>query len=119
MLSVAARPRPGVGCGEEPPDLRDGERDHAGTGGRGLVRPHGRWRLRAGPVTQEGGGDGADREGGHDQDSVPGDRMVEPDLGLVQPELVLPELESFFNRPPLMPVKRKLSLARPPDRGRY
>ena len=48
-----------------------------------------------------------------------GDRVEEPDLELVQPELVLAELEFFFNRPPLMPLKRKSSLASPPDPGRY
>jgi hypothetical protein len=44
---------------------------------------------------------------------------VQARLALVQAEVVLAELESLFNRPPLMPVKRKLSLARRPDPGRY
>ena len=33
---------------------------------------------------------------GHDQHGVPGDRGVEPDLGLVQPEAVLPASEFSF-----------------------
>jgi len=37
---------------------------------------------------------------------MPEDRGVEPDLGLVEPEAALAELETFFNRPLLMPVKR-------------
>jgi hypothetical protein len=45
------------------------------------------------------GGDGADGEGGHDQDGVPGDRGVETDLGLVEPEAVFAELEIFFDWP--------------------
>src|ERR1039457_3183182 len=97
--------------GEQASDLRDGERDEAGVGGRRLVRAGRRRCLPVGLVAEKSGGDGADREGGAGQDGVPGDRGVEPDLGLVQAELVLPELESFFNQPPLMPVKRKLSQA--------
>jgi hypothetical protein len=45
------------------------------------------------------GGDGADRQGGHDQHGVPDDRGVEADLGLVQPEAVFAELESLLRRP--------------------
>src|ERR1035437_2028352 len=56
--------------------------------------------LGVGAVAEQGGGDGAGREGGHHQDAVPGDRGIQPDLGLVQPELVLPEFESFFYGPP-------------------
>jgi len=36
---------------------------------------------------------------------VPGDRGIQPDLGLVEAEAVLAEFEIFFNRPLLMPVK--------------
>jgi len=36
---------------------------------------------------------------------VAGDRGVEADLGLVEPEAVLAEFEILFNRPPLIPVK--------------
>src|SRR5216683_1914054 len=57
-------------------------------------------RLGIGAVLEQGGGDGADRQGGHDQDGVPGDRGVEPDLGLVQPEVVLAELEVLLDGPP-------------------
>jgi hypothetical protein len=39
------------------------------------------------------------------------DRGVQAGLALVQAEAVLAELEIFLNQPPLMPVKRKLSLA--------
>ena len=39
-----------------------------------------------------------------------GDRGVEPGLALVEAEVVLAELEIFFNRPLVMPLKRKLSL---------
>ena len=43
---------------------------------------------------QLGGGDGADRQGGHDQHGVARDRGVEPGLALVQAEAVLAELKS-------------------------
>jgi hypothetical protein len=36
-----------------------------------------------------GGGDGADGQGGYDQHGVPGDRGVEPDPGLIEPEAIL------------------------------
>ncbi len=45
------------------------------------------------------GGDGADCEGGHDQDGVPQDGVVEAHLGLVEAEPVLGELEVFFDGP--------------------
>ena len=57
-----------------------------GSGGAGLVSR----RLS--------GGDGADRQGGHDQCQVPHDRAVEADLGVVVAELVLPELVVFLRR---------------------
>ena len=41
-----------------------------------------------------------------DEHGVAGDRVEEPDLGLVQPELALAELEFLLSRPPLMPLKR-------------
>jgi len=50
---------------------------------------------------------------------VPRDRGVEADLGLVEPEAVLPELETFFSRPLLIPVKKKSSLAFRVHPGRY
>jgi hypothetical protein len=43
--------------------------------------------------------DGADDEGGHDQHGVPGDRGVQADLGLAEPEAVVAELGIFFGRP--------------------
>ena len=96
---VAGRSRDGAGIGEQVLDLRDGERDHAGVGGRRLVRAD-RFRcLGIGSVAQQGSGDGADRQGGHDQDEMPGDGCVQPDLGLVQSEAVLTELEIFFYGP--------------------
>jgi len=88
------------GGGEQPLDFADGERDQAGVAGRRLVWPGGRRCLGAGAVPELGGGDGADSEGGHDEYEVAADRGVEPRLALVQAEVVLPELESFFHRPP-------------------
>ena len=64
-----------------------------------LVREYWGGRLGAGAAAEQGGGDGADGQGGHDQHGVPGDRGVEADLGLVEPEAVLSELEIFFGRP--------------------
>jgi hypothetical protein len=75
--------------GEQAGGLGNAERDQSRVGGRGLVWPDRRWRLGAGPAAQQGGGDGADGQGGHDQHGVPGDRGVEPDLGLVQSEAAL------------------------------
>jgi hypothetical protein len=53
----------------------------------------------AGPGLEQGGGDSTDRERCHDQHGVPGDRVIEPDLRLIQAEAVLAELEAFFDRP--------------------
>jgi hypothetical protein len=55
--------------------------------------------LGAGAVAEQGGGDGADREGGYDQHGMPGDRGMQPDLRLVETEAVLAELETFFYGP--------------------
>src|ERR1700733_15996505 len=63
--------------GEQLLDLADGERDEAGIGGRSVARPGRRGGLGVGAVPQPGGGDGTDREGGHDQDEVAQDRGVE------------------------------------------
>ena len=52
-----------------------------------------------GAAAEQGGGDGADGQGGHDQHGVPGDRVVEADLGLAEAEASLPGLEIFFSRP--------------------
>ena len=96
--------------GEQAGDLGDGQRDHARVGGRRLIWPGRGWRLGVGALPQRGGGDGADGQGRHDQHGVPGDRGVEPDLGLVEAEAVLAEAEFFFSQPPLIPVKKKSSL---------
>jgi hypothetical protein len=103
--------RAGKGVGEQAPDLADGERDEAGVGGRLVVWAAPRRRLGIGPVPELGGRDGADRQGGHDQNEVPQDRGVEPGLALVQAEASLSQLEALFNRPPLMSLKWKRSLA--------
>ena len=84
---------------EQAPGFRDGERDHPELGGRGLVRERWGGCLGVGAAAEQGGGDGADGQGGHDQHGVPGDRGVQADLGLVEPEAVLAELEIFFGRP--------------------
>jgi len=47
------------------------------------------------------------------------DRGIQPDLRLVEPEAVLAELEIFFSRPLLIPVKKKSSLAFRVHPGRY
>ena len=60
--------------------------------------PAGR-RLGTSAFPQLGGGDRADREGGHDQHDVPQDRRVGPGLALVQAEAALPELEALLHRP--------------------
>src|SRR6266487_952244 len=83
----------------QPLDLRDGERDQPGILGGFLVGTGRRRRCGAG-VPQAGGGNGADRQGGHDQCQVPHDRAVEADLGVVVAELVLPELVIFPGGPP-------------------
>ena len=97
--------------GEQPLHLVDRERDEAGVSGRRLVRPDGRRRLGAGAVPEPGGGNSADGEGGHDEHEVAEDRGVEPGLALVQAEVVLSELESFFSRPLLMREEEIVSSA--------
>jgi hypothetical protein len=108
---VAGRLRPGERVGEQSPDLADGERDEAGVGGRRGVRAGGRRGLGVGAVPERCGGDGADRESGHDQHDVPQDGGVEAGLALVQAEAALSQLEALLNRPPLMLLKWKRSLA--------
>jgi hypothetical protein len=83
--------------GEQAPGFWDGQRDHAGVGGPGLIRPGRRWCLGAGAAAEQRGGDGADGQGCHDQHRVPGNRGVEADLGLVQPEAVLAELKVLLD----------------------
>jgi len=85
--------------GKEAAGFGDGERDHPELGWPGLVWERWGGCGGAGAAAEQGGGDGADGQGRHDQHRVPGDRGVETDLGLVEPETVLPELEIFFGRP--------------------
>ena len=94
---VAGRFRLGERVGEQSPDLPDAERDEAGIGGRDVAWPDGGRGRGVGPVPELGGGDGADREGGHDQHDVAQDRGVEPGLALVQAEAALGELENFLD----------------------
>jgi len=79
-------------------DLGNGERDQAGVSWWLLVSS-GRYRRGRAGCAQVGGGDRADRQGGHDQGQVPDDRGVQADLGVVVAELVLPEFVIFFDRP--------------------
>ena len=110
---------PGGEGGEQALDLGDGQRDHAGLGGRRLICADWGRCLGVGAVAHEGGGDGADGEGGHDEHGVAGDRGVEPGLALVEAEAVLAEFKIFFSRPLLIPVKKKSSLAFRVHPGRY
>src|SRR5215470_17243899 len=87
------------GGGEEPLDLADGEGDQPGVGGRPVVWPGWRRCRGAGAASELGGGDRADRQGGHDQHGMAQDRGVEPRLALVQPEAVLAELEALLRWP--------------------
>jgi hypothetical protein len=107
------------GGGEQALDLVDGERDQAGVRRRLVVRAGGRRCLGTGAFPELGGGDGADRESGHDQHGVPQDRGVEPGLALVEAEAALSELEALLSRPLLIPVKKKSSLAFRVHPGRY
>ena len=95
MAARAGRGR----MGEQPGGLGDGERDHSRVGGRGLVRPDRAGCPGAGAAAEQGGGDGADGQGGHHQHGVPGDRVVQADLGLVEAEAALTGSEIFFNWP--------------------
>ena len=58
-----------------------------------------------------GGRDGEQREGAHGQHGVAVEGVPQAELVLVKAGLPFPLLEAFLNRPPLMPVKRKSSLA--------
>jgi hypothetical protein len=87
------------GLGEQASDLRDGQRDHPWARRWRLAGPGRRRRLGIGARFEQGGGDGADGQGGHDQHGVAGDRGVEADLGLIQAEAVLAQPEFLFHRP--------------------
>ena len=92
--------------GKEAAGFGDGERDHPELGWPRLVWERWGGCGGAGAAAEQGGGDGADGQGGHDQHGVPGDRGIEPNLGLVEAEAVLAEFEIFFNQPPVMPLKQ-------------
>ena len=70
-----------------------------GSDGGGWSGVFGGGGLGVGAVSEVGGGDGADGQGGHDQYGVAGDRGVEPGLALVEAEAVLAELEVLLDRP--------------------
>ena len=95
MPGVAARR--GSHCGEEVGDLVAGQRDLPG-------RVLGAERF-------EGGGDGEDGDGEHGQGDPPVPGGPAADLMLVQAGEALAGLEVFLNRPLLVPMKRKSSLA--------
>jgi hypothetical protein len=96
---------------EQSPDLADGERDEAGVGGRGVARTGRRGGLGVSAFPEQRGGDGADREGCHDQHDVPGDRGVEPGLALVQAEAALAGDLSPACPPIVQPFRDGRSLA--------
>jgi hypothetical protein len=52
--------------------------------------------LGIGAVSELGGGDGPDRQGGHDQHDVAQDRGVQPGLALIRAEAVLAGPEILF-----------------------
>ncbi len=66
-----------------------------GLGGRGLVRERWGGCLGVGAAAEQGGGDGADGQAGHDQHGVPGDRGVEADLGLATCRKFAPAARSY------------------------
>jgi hypothetical protein len=71
--------------GEQPGGLGDGERDHSRVGGRGLIWPDRGGCPGVGAAAEQGGGDRADGQGGHDQHGVPGDRVIEADPAFPSP----------------------------------
>ena len=83
---------------EQAPDPGGGERDQAGAGRRLVVQAGGRWQGR-GALPGTGGGDGAHGEGGHGQHQVPADRGAGADLGTIEPEAALADLEVFLDGP--------------------
>ena len=74
------------------------------------------WR---GGVGRAGGGDGEQGQGAHGQHGVAVEGVPQADLVLVQPGLSLALLEALFSRPPLIPIKKKSSLAFRVHPGRY
>src|SRR3954454_3985052 len=90
---------PGAGQqGEQTFDLDHGEWDRRQVLGWWLARAGRCWRWSV-AGSGVGGGDRADRQGGHDQHDVSHDRRVEADLGGVEAELVLAELVVFLDGP--------------------
>jgi hypothetical protein len=108
VAAPPVQPVPGVAwwgrVAEQAPGFGDGERNHPGVGGRRLIREYRCGCLGAGTAAQQGGGDGADGRSGHDQHGVPGDRGIQADLGLVEPEAVLSRIRN---------LPRRASAARP------
>ena len=90
VASSPVQPVPGEawrrGPGEQAGGLGDGQRDHAGVGWGRLAGPDRERGLDAGAVPEQGGGDGADGQSGHDQHGVAGDRGVEADLDWSRPK---------------------------------
>jgi hypothetical protein len=80
------------GGDQQPPHLKDGQRDLPGVRRRCLVRS-----LGIGAVPKLGGGDCADSQGAHHQHYEAEDRGVQPDLVLVQAEAVLARPAVLFN----------------------
>jgi hypothetical protein len=79
-----------AGGGEQAPDLGVVSGIFPGSGGgRCLVRGDRGRSLGIGAVPELGGGDSADRQGGHDQHDVTQDCGMQPALALVQAEAVL------------------------------
>ena len=112
---VAGRFRPVQCRGEETPDLADGKRDEAGVCRRRRVGACWRGGLGVGAIPELGGGNGADRKGGHDQDDVPQDCGVEPGLALVEPEAAFPssKLSSTGHLSPAALISRALDASCP------
>ncbi len=86
----------------------------------GSVVAAGGWRGRESDVAAERVADGDIAELGEGgQGGVPADRVPGAHLGLVAAECVLSGLERFLSRPPLIPIKKKSSLAFRVHPGRY
>src|SRR5699024_8404932 len=81
-------------------DRGHGQSHMAGIDGRPVVGAPWGWRLGIGAGAGTSGGHSTHRQGGHDQNGVASDRFIQPDLGLVQAEQVLAELEILLDRPP-------------------
>ena len=109
-LVSASPPRPSQVVGQLLPgagdqigqafDLGDGQRDEPWVFGW-LIVGAGRWWCEGvGDRAQRGGGDRAGSQGDHRENEVAQQGGVEPDLAVVQAEVVLADLEVFLHRPP-------------------